>query len=168
MCLDPITAAGLAIATTGYQVYQTNRAAEAAFDAQNQQAANAIEEQQAAAEEEMGATLREYRKARARARVAGGESGAQGQSFSVSLNQYLQDADEAAGISTVNTRLGQRRILSDLDAANSQVRTISGLEAGLTIAGNATSAYRGAKAAQTSHTPRAPSPTIRSNIPQYP
>ena len=149
MC-DPVTMTTLAIATTGYGIYQTNRAAEAQFDAQNQRAAAALEEQATSATEEIGARMKEYRKVRARARVAGGESGAQGQSFAVGLNQTIQDQDEAAALVAKNLALGSRSTLLDLASANASVRTISGLEAGLQIGSAGLGAYRGAKAAQKS------------------
>jgi hypothetical protein len=142
----------LSIATTGFTVYQQNQAAKSTFKAQHKQAEAALEEQQSAAEEDMGQRLKQFRKQRARARVAGGESGAQGQSYAVALNQSLQDQDEVAGIISKNLSLGQRSKVMDLAAANSQVRTVSGLEAGLQIASSATSTYYSAKKAEKSTT----------------
>lgn len=149
MC-DPVTLTTLAIATTGYSVFQSNAAAREQFRAQAKQAEQAVEEKQVAATEELGARMKERRKIRARARVAGGESGAQGQSFSVSLNQMLQDADEEAALIGKNLSLGQRQVMTDLASAQASVRTISGLEAGLQIAAAGASAYAsGSKAEQT-------------------
>lgn len=133
MC-DPVTLTIAAIATTGVQIYTTNQAAKATFKAQNDQAVAALDEKQSAAEEELGLRMKEFRKTRARARVAGGESGAQGQSFAVGLNQSLQDQNIDAGIINKNLVLGQRKILTDLENANASVRTVSGLSAGLQIA----------------------------------
>lgn len=146
MC-DPVTMATLAIATTGYSVYQTNQSAKAQFAAQRQQAEHALEEQQTRSEEELGARMKEYRKTRARARVAGGESGAQGQSFAVSLNQLIQDQDADIALAHKNLALGQRSTLTDLASAGASVRTVSGLEAGLQIATAGAGAYSSAKKA---------------------
>ena len=97
--------------------------------------------------------MKERRKVRARARVAGGESGAQGQSFSVSLNQMLQDADEEAALISKNLSLGQRQVMTDLSSAQASVRSVSGLEAGLQIAAAGASAYAsGSKASQQTST----------------
>ena len=145
---DPVTLTVAAIATTGIQIYTTNQAAKATFKAQNEQAKNALEEKQSAAEEELGQRLKEFRKTRARARVAGGESGAQGQSFAVGLNQTIQDQNADTGIINKNLVLSQRQTLNDLKTANSNVRTVSGLEAGLQIGTAALGKYSGAKAAQ--------------------
>ncbi len=148
MC-EPTTLAALAIASTGFSIYTQNQAARQQFRAQRQQAEAAMEEQQAAAEIELGARLKEFRKQRARARVAGGESGAQGQSYAVALNQSIQDQDEIAGIINKNLALGQRSTLLDLASANAATRTVSGLEAGLQIATAGTAAYSSAKKAET-------------------
>lgn len=143
MCNPVILAVG-AIAATGIQIYSTNQAAKQTFKAQNEQAINALDEKKSAAEEEMGQRLKEFRKTRARARVAGGESGAQGQSFAVALNQSVQDQNADAGLVNKNLVLGQRKILNDLDVANSQVRTVSSLEAGLRIGTAGLGAYSAA------------------------
>jgi len=148
MCLPPPAMAALAIATTGYGIYQTNQAAKSQFQAQQKQAEHMLEEQQTKATEELGARMKEYRKVRARARVAGGESGAQGQSYAVGLNQLIQDQDETAGQIAKNLALGTRSTITSLEAANSAVRTVSGLEAGLQIASSGAYAYHGAKKAQ--------------------
>jgi hypothetical protein len=136
------------MAIAGIQVYSTNQAAKATFKAQNEQATSALEERTDAAEEELGQRMKEFRKARARARVAGGESGAQGQSFAVSLNQSVQDQNIEAGIVNKNLVLGQRKILTDLNVANASVRTVSGLEAGLQIGGAGLSAFSAADKAK--------------------
>lgn len=132
MC-EPVSLTLAAMAVTGIQIYSTNQAAKQTFKAQNEQAVAALDEKQSAAEESMGQRMKEFRKTRARARVAGGESGAQGQSFAVSLNQSVQDQNIDAGIVNKNLVLGQRKILTDLESANSRVRTVSSLEAGLRI-----------------------------------
>ena len=147
MC-DPVTLTTLAIATTGYSIYQTNEAAKNQFQAQQQRTEAALEEQATQATEEIGARMKEYRKVRARARVAGGESGAQGQSFAVGLNQMLQDQDEDVALVSKNLSLGSRSTILDLASANASVRTVSGLEAGLQIGAAGASAYAGAKKAQ--------------------
>lgn len=166
MCvvLAPAVQAALAIATTGFGIYQTNRAAKNQFQAQQQQAQHMLEEQAAKATEELGARMKEYRKVRARARVAGGESGAQGQSFAVGLNQLIQDQDETAGLVAKNLALGARSTITSLESANASVRSISGLEAGLQIAQTGAYAYYGAKAAQGSAAdrPKTPKPTASS------
>lgn len=143
MC-DPVTLTVAAIAVTGVQIYSTNQAAKQTFAAQNQQAIAALDEKQSAAEESMGQRMKEFRKTRARARVAGGESGAQGQSFAVSLNQSVQDQNADAAIINKNLVLGQRKILTDLQNANSRVRTVSSLEAGLRIGTAGLGAYSAA------------------------
>jgi hypothetical protein len=140
MC-HPLAIAAITIATTGAQIYATNRAAKSAFKAQHSQAVAALEEKQDAAAEALGARMKEYRKTRATARVAGGESGAQGQSYSVGLNQLVQDANMDAGVLNKNLALGQRQVLTDLASANANVRTVSGLEAGLQIAAAGVSGY---------------------------
>jgi hypothetical protein len=147
MMCDPVSLTVAAIATTGVQIYATNQAAKQTFRAQNEQATAALEEKTDAAEEELGQRMKEFRRARSRARVAGGESGAQGQSFAVSLNQSVQDQNADAGIINKNLVLGQRQTLSDLRVANSQVRTVSSLEAGLRIGTAGLGAFSTADAA---------------------
>jgi len=152
MC-EPVIMASLAVASTGFQIYQTNESAKSQFKAQHAQAEQALEEQQASATEDLGARMKEFRKTRARARVAGGESGAQGQSFAVALNQNLQDAGIQSGIIGKNLSLQQRSTLTDLESANARVRTVSGLEAGLRIASSGLGAYNAAKAVPGTVTP---------------
>lgn len=163
MCGIVEAAVALSIATTGYGIYQTNEAAKNQFQAQQQRTEAALEEQATQATEEIGARMKEYRKVRARARVAGGESGAQGQSFAVGLNQLIQDQDETRALVAKNLALGGRSALTSLDAANSAVRTVSGLEAGLQIANAGTYAYYGAKKAQGSAADRPEEETPTTN-----
>lgn len=81
-----------------------------------------------------GGRVRAAREARARARVAAGESDALGQSFAAYLNQSLQDQDADAALMTKNVAIAQRATDDRLNTALSGIRSPSALEAGLQIA----------------------------------
>lgn len=132
----------ISAASAVYSTKVTNDAAEDQFQAQHDQATAQIEENLSAAEEELGQRLKESRRSRARARVAGGESGAQGQSFATAINQSIQDQNVDAGIIAKNIALGQKSTLASLDSVNAGVRTVSSIEAGLQIGTAAGSQYK--------------------------
>ena len=142
MC-EPVSITMAIVSAAGVlaNVVATNSSAEDQFAAAHEQAENQMEENRAGAEENLGARLKEMRRVRARARVAGGESGAQGQSFAVGLNQMVQDQNMATAIVAKNVALGARSTNSQLKLANSNVRTVSGLSAGLQIATAGASGY---------------------------
>ncbi len=133
MC-DPVTMSVLAIATAGVQTYAQHQTAKAQADAINAQRKNEREEALESAEEELGQRIRAARERRSRARVAGGESGALGNSFIASINQSLQDQDMDAAIVQKNVAFAQRGIDDRANTALAGIRSPSALEAGLNIA----------------------------------
>lgn len=137
----PIAMAALAVASTANSIYQTNKAAKQQAEVMNDMADNEREEIQAAAQEEMGERVRLAREARARARVAAGESGAMGQSFAAMINQSIQDQDESAGLVAKNASLQKRAVDDRLKTSLSQIRTVSSTEAGLQLASSAVGGY---------------------------
>lgn len=141
MC-EPATIMG-AIAAIGSaaQARAVNKQAEAQSKALNIQAENEREEIQAATEEEVGQRVKAAREARARARVAAGESGALGASFAASINQSIQDQDNDIALASKNLAFKDRDIDDRLRTGMSNVRRVSGLEAGLSIATAAANGY---------------------------
>lgn len=141
MC-EPTTMAVLAIASAGVSAYATHQSAKAQSDAMKAQAETERLEATASAEEQMGVKVRAAREARARARVAAGESGAMGASFAASINQSLQDQDMDNALAAKNLSFQQRGIDDRLATGLSQVRDVSALEAGLSIASAGVSGYQ--------------------------
>lgn len=135
MC-DPVTAtvAALSVATTGVSLYAQHESAKAQSDLMQSQADTQREEAKDAAEEELGQRVRAARESRARARVAAGESGAQGASFAAQINQSLSDQNADAAIVAKNALSQQRAINDNLNVAESKIKRVSALEAGLQIA----------------------------------
>lgn len=126
---------GVAVASSAVGIFATNEAGKAQTAAINAQADAEREEVGASVEEELGQRIREARERRARARVAAGESGVGGASFAASLNQSLSDSNMDAALASKNLAFASRGIDNRSNTALSQVRSVSGLEAGLSIAG---------------------------------
>lgn len=140
MC-EPTTMAVLAIASAGVSAYATHQSAKAQSDAMEAQAETERLETAAATEENLGIKIRAGREARARARVAAGESGAMGASFAAAINQSLQDQDMDTALAAKNLAFQQRGIDDRLAVGKSQIRDVSALEAGLNIASAGVSGY---------------------------
>jgi hypothetical protein len=140
MC-EPTTLAILAIASTGVSMYAQHQTAKAQADAikvqQEHESSEALERQ----EEELGVAIREQRAARERARVAAGESGAQGASFIASMNQSIQDQDMDAALAQKNVAFAQRASSDRAATALAGIRDPSALEAGLSMATAGASGY---------------------------
>lgn len=141
MCGIVETITLLSIASAGVSTYAQHQSAKAQSAAMNAQAETERLEATAAAEEQMGQKVRAAREARARARVAAGESGAMGASFAAAINQSLQDQDMDNALAAKNLAFQQRGIDDRLATGLSQVRGISALEAGLSIASAGVSGY---------------------------
>ena len=143
MCTGIETALAIAaMASAGVSAYAQHQSAKAQSDAMRVQADTESMERTAAAEEELGQNIKAHREARARARVAAGESGAMGASFAASINQSIQDQDMDAGLIAKNLAFQQRGIQDRLSLGLSQVRDISAVEAGLNIATAGASGYQ--------------------------
>lgn len=140
MC-DPVTMTVLAVASAGVSTYAQHQTAKAQADALEVQAENERRETLERNEEELGQRVRAAREARARARVAAGESGAMGASFAASMNQSLQDQDNDAALVQKNVAFSQRATDDRLNSALSGIRSPSALEAGLNIASAGVSGY---------------------------
>lgn len=132
MC-DPVTMTVLAVASTGVGLYAQNEQASAQRDLIKGQAKAEREEARDRAEEELGDRVRANREARARARVAAGESGAMGASFAASINQSLADQDTEAALIQKNLQFSQRATGDRELQALTQARGVSALEAGLQL-----------------------------------
>ena len=130
------------VASAGVGIYAQNEQAKAQTDLINQQADREREEVGEAAEEEIGQRIRESRERRARSRVAAGESGALGASFAASINQSLADSNMDAALISKKAAFSTRGIDDRANTALSQVRSVSGLEAGLQLAGAGVSGYQ--------------------------
>lgn len=129
--------AGMAVtsaALAGIGLYAQHQSAKAQAAALEAQAEAERRETLERNEEELGQRVRAAREARARARVAAGESGAMGQSFAAMLNQSLQDQDMDAALVAKNVAFSQRATNDRLATALSGIRSPSALEAGLQIA----------------------------------
>jgi len=135
MC-DPVTATvtALSIATAGVGIYSQNESAKAQSEMIQRQADSEREESLDSAEEEIGSRIREARERRARARVAAGESGAQGASYAAMVNQSINDQQADTALVQKNSLNQQRAINDRVEVAESQIKRVSGLEAGLKIA----------------------------------
>lgn len=140
MCL-PVVMAGLAIASTAVSTYAQHQTAKAQAAAVNVQRDNEKRENLERNEEELGQRVRAAREARARARVAAGESGALGQSFAASMNQSLQDQDSDAALIQKNVAFSDRATDYRANTALSSIRSPSALEAGLNIASAGVQGY---------------------------
>ncbi len=134
MCLPAPALAALSIATTATRIYAQNESAEAQQDLISAQADAERRESLEAAEEDLGMRIKAARELRSRMRVAAGESGAQGASFAAAINQTIQDQDSASAAVANQLSFTQRGVNDRQASALSQVRTVSGLEAGLQIA----------------------------------
>lgn len=134
--------AALSIASTAASLYAQHGQAKAQAAGIKVQQEHEREEAGEAAEEDLGQRIRASRERRARARVAAGESGALGASFAASINQSLTDMNMDAALVAKNAAFAQRGIDDRANAALSQIRDPSALEAGLQIAGAAASGYR--------------------------
>ena len=134
--------AALSIASTATSLYAQHGAAKAQAAGIRTQQEHEREEAAESAEEDLGQRIRASRERRARARVAAGESGALGASFAASINQSLTDMNMDAALVAKNAAFAQRGIDDRANAALSQIRDPSALEAGLQIAGAGVSGYR--------------------------
>lgn len=135
MC-EPVSATTmmyLSIASAAVGVYAQQQTAKAQTRAIRSQQENEREEAHEAAEEQLGQRIREQREARARARVAAGESGALGASFAAQINQSLADQDMDAALIQKNAAFAQRGIDDRANTALAGIRSPSALEAGLQI-----------------------------------
>lgn len=143
MCgiVSATTMAYLSIASAAVGLYATHETAVAQTHQLALQQKNERQAATDAATEQLGQRVRASRESRARALVAGGESGALGQSFAVSLNQSLQDQDYTAALVQKNLANQQRAIDDRANTARSQIRDPSALEAGLTLANAGISGY---------------------------
>jgi hypothetical protein len=133
-----IALSAISAATGAYAQQQTAKAQASAIGRQQE---SERQETTEAAEEELGQRIRANREARARARVASGESGVGGQSFAASLNQSLQDQDETAALAAKNVAFAQRAIDDRANVALAGIRSPSALEAGLRIASAGVQGY---------------------------
>ncbi|MEW5249910.1 virion core protein, T7 gp14 family [Microbulbifer sp. 2201CG32-9] len=145
MC-EPVSATtaimmAMTATTATVSAYSQHQSAKAQASAMEAQAESERLENIAATEEELGARIKAARESRARARVAAGESGAMGQSFAAMMNQSVQDQDMATAQAAKNLYFQQRGVDDRLATGRSQIRDISGVEAGLQIATAATSGY---------------------------
>ena len=131
----------LSIASAGASMFAQHSAAKAQAKAIGQQQDAERSEANEKAEEEIGENLKVQRQARARALVAAGESGAQGASFMASINQSLQDQDEAIALAAKGVAFSNRATDDRANVARSQIRDVSAVEAGLNIAGAGISGY---------------------------
>jgi len=145
MCEPTTLFAIVSVATAGVGVYAQHQTAKAQADAINAQRGNEREEALESTEEELGQRIRAARERRARARVAGGESGALGNSFIASVNQSLQDQDMDAALAQKNLAFSQRGTDDRANTALSSIRDPSAIEAGLNIA---TAGFQGYSAGQ--------------------
>lgn len=134
MCEPTTIMVGLSIASAAVSVYSQQQTAKAQTAAIKQQQEHEREEAHEAAEEQLGQRIREQREARARARVAAGESGALGASFAAQINQSLADQDMDAALIQKNAAFAQRGIDDRANTALAGIRSPSALEAGLQIA----------------------------------
>lgn len=145
MCIPvaalPAVMTGLSVAATGVAVYAQHQTAKAQADAIGVQAENERRETLERNEEELGQRVRAAREARARARVAAGESGALGASFAASMNQSLQDQDNDAALIQKNVAFANRATNDRANTALADIRSPSALEAGLQIAGAGLQGY---------------------------
>lgn len=133
--------AGVSVAASGVGIIAQNQSAKAQAAQIQAQADNEREEVGAAAEEEIGQRIRASRERRARARVAAGESGAMGASFAAQINQSLSDTNLDAALIAKQAAFSSRGVTDRANTALSQIRRVSGLEAGLTIVGAGISGY---------------------------
>lgn len=99
----------------------------------DEQAARERKESREKAEDELGARVKAARQSRSRARVAAGESGAQGQSFAAKINQSIQDQDAVAALAAKSLAFQQNAIEDRKRLAFSQVQDVNLVDAGLQI-----------------------------------
>jgi hypothetical protein len=132
----------ISIASAAVGTYAQHESAKAQADAIGVQQEHEREEIAEVAEEELGERMRANRERRARARVAGGESGALGASYAASLNQSIVDQNMEAAKVSKQAAFAQRGVDDRANMALSQIRDPSALEAGLQIAGAGLSGYQ--------------------------
>ena len=138
-----IALAAMAISTVsaGVSSYSQKQQADYQKEVAEVQATNERNEAREKGEEELGQRVRASREARARARVAAGESGAMGASFAAQMNQNLADRNMDSALVQKNVAFNHRATNDRLDNALSSIRSPSALEAGLSIAGTAVQGY---------------------------
>lgn len=134
MCEPTTIMVGLSIASAAVSVYSQQQTAKAQTASIKQQQEHEREEAYQSAEEQLGQRIRQQREARARARVAAGESGALGASFAAMINQSLMDQDMDAALVAKQSAFTQRGIDDRANTALAGIRSPSALEAGLQIA----------------------------------
>ena len=134
--------AGASVVSSGVGIYAKNESAKAQSEQIQRHADNEREEIGEAAEEEIGQRIRESRERRARSRVSAGESGALGASFAASINQSLADSNMDAALISKKAAFSTRGVDDRAETALGQVRSVSGLEAGLQLATAGASGYK--------------------------
>jgi hypothetical protein len=145
----------LSLASTAVSLYAQNETAKAQKASIRNQQEHEREEVHEAAEEELGQRIREQREARARARVAAGESGALGASFAAQINQSLSDSNMDAALIQKNAAFAQRGVDDRANTALAGIRSPSALEAGLSIATAGIQGYKTGLSLQDRTTPAA-------------
>jgi len=132
MC-NPVAMMWVSMATTAVSTYAQMETAKSTAESIEVQEENERNEAKDIAEEELGVRVREAREKRGRARVAAGESGALGNSFTAAINQSIQDQDEMAAKISKNLAFAQTGISDRANTALAGIQSPSALEAGLSI-----------------------------------